>query len=474
MDAFDASEMLEEQERLLKIAQLANSCYGAPLCASSAAAPAPASSSASAAPRSAPPRPAAGEFQRALASRSSPRAATTAAVLEAAREEGEERWLELVGNPFSTPLRGVTPVREFRVPIAAPPERRSPELPTAAAARPPRIPNAHRVGGGGVPRRHTYPAPASFDAPAAPAEVSAFPSRRTPFTVRPESRGVLVSHRSTNLSEGYRDRQRDGVPLVFSNSSPRLRAVNKLPPAWGVGAGDALAAAAVAARSAAGDAHLSRGAALPLPQLTNNCGNSWGVSAPPKTWSPDGAAARAAAALARAGIDPFGEADGRRVVVVNGQAGEFALPKGVSPLPPPRHEDRSEAAAAAGWAAAAAAAGMPQPRGGGRTAGGHQQNRRVGAAAPAASWEVRPRWPQPNASHAPVRGVTAQLNPKSARGDGGSEHVPKALLQAPARRRKGKGKAKGGGGGKLSARVHRPPMPAHAVSAWHSAQGESA
>ena len=44
---------------------------------------------------------------------------------------------------------------------------------------------------------------------------------------------------------------------------------------------------------------------------------------------------------------------------------------------------------------------------------------------------------------------------------------------APARRRKGKGKAKGGGG-KLSARVHRPPMPAHAVSAWHSAQGESA
>ena len=31
-----------------------------------------------------------------------------------------------------------------------------------------------------------------------------------------------------------------------------------------------------------------------------------------------------------------------------------------------------------------------------------------------------------------------------------------------------------GGGGKLSARVHRPPMPAHAVSAWHSAQGESA
>ena len=59
-------------------------------------------------------------------------------------------------------------------------------------------------------------------------------------------------------------------------------------------------------------------------------------------------------------------------------------------------------------------------------------------------------------------------------GDGGSEHVPKALLQAPARRRKGKGKAKGGGGGKLSARVHRPPMPAHAVSAWHSAQGESA
>ena len=43
-----------------------------------------------------------------------------------------------------------------------------------------------------------------------------------------------------------------------------------------------------------------------------------------------------------------------------------------------------------------------------------------------------------------------------------------------ARRRKGKGKAKGGGGGKLSARVHRPPMPAHAVSAWHSAQGESA
>ena len=268
----------------------------------------------------------------------------------------------------------------------------------------------------------------------------------------------------------------DGVPLVFSNSSPRLRAVNKLPPAWGVGASDALAAAAVAARSAAGDAHLSRGAALPLPQLTNNCGNSWGVSAPPKTWSPDGAAARAAAALARAGIDPFGEGDGRRVVVVNGQAGEFALPKGVSPLPPPRHEDRSEAAAAAGWAAAAAAAGMPQPRGGGRTAGGHQQNRRVGAAAPAASWEVRPRWPQPNASHAPVRGVTAQLNPKSARGggDGGSEHVPKALLQAPARRRKGKGKAKGGGGGKLSARVHRPPMPAHAVSAWHSAQGESA
>ena len=40
--------------------------------------------------------------------------------------------------------------------------------------------------------------------------------------------------------------------------------------------------------------------------------------------------------------------------------------------------------------------------------------------------------------------------------------------------RKGKGKAKGGGGGKPSARVHRPPMPAHAVSAWHSAQGESA
>ena len=136
MDAFDASEMQEEQERLLKIAQLACSAYGAPLCASSAAAPAPASSSAPTAPRgaaSAPPRPAAGEFQRALASRSSPRAATTAAVLEAAREEGEERWLELVGNPFSTPLRGVTPVREFRVPIAAPPERRSPDLPAAAA-----------------------------------------------------------------------------------------------------------------------------------------------------------------------------------------------------------------------------------------------------------------------------------------------------------------------------------------------------
>ena len=110
MDAFDASEMQEEQERLLRIAQLANSCYS---CGGSAAAPAPASSSASAVPRSAPPRPAAGEFQRALASRSSPRAATTAAVLEAAREEGEERWLQLVGNPFSTPLRGVTPVREF-------------------------------------------------------------------------------------------------------------------------------------------------------------------------------------------------------------------------------------------------------------------------------------------------------------------------------------------------------------------------
>ena len=81
MDAFDASEMQEEQERLLRIAQLANSCYS---CGGSAAAPAPASSSASAVPRSAPPRPAAGEFQRALASRSSPRAATTAAVLEAA------------------------------------------------------------------------------------------------------------------------------------------------------------------------------------------------------------------------------------------------------------------------------------------------------------------------------------------------------------------------------------------------------